>query len=595
LLPKKLTLKPPPLENSTTAKPRLLIAGLLASLSLLVCYSLYLALTRIYQVDECQNIYMARVLATGQEADFFTTASLFLVGPLSWITGNATHSVEVFTAARLVFLSFFWLNLWLIASIAGGRAVSVRGLIALVGAATLAPLWDYGFEIRHDVVILTGVLLIWWAVRVKPLGIPSYAIAGAVAVVLLLIGVKSVVYVVPLSCGILLIPPPGHRASRFRLVLAWTVGALLAAGLLRLFYGSGAWETYTAMFRTTSQVTAGDQGSFRFWPWATLGRLLGQTPLLLALTIAGCYAIAADLVQRRRAALTWEGNLPEALLLAGALAALLINPTPFPYNLLHLVPYAFVLAFKYGEGLWNEFRNHAPMLPLLAAILAFMHLAPFALASRRHLDEPNSRQESLMCFAEDLTDPTDDLVYDGIGMVPTRRSINFGWYLHSLNLRGMINVPGSRVRDMLAARPAAVLIPSYRTDWLPEEDHEFIRERYVPLADDFWVLGEVLPAGGGKFEIFHPGRYRIARRYPSKATTTYQRESEAVVQEIGDLASANLDGATIPNQPVELSVGTHIIETANKHQPVVIWVGPHLNDVPRVGPGSHRTLFRNWY
>src|SRR6478672_2877280 len=51
--------------------------GLLGLLVLLAWASSYLSAVRMYQVDECQNFYMARVLATGGASDFFTNASLF--------------------------------------------------------------------------------------------------------------------------------------------------------------------------------------------------------------------------------------------------------------------------------------------------------------------------------------------------------------------------------------------------------------------------------------------------------------------------------------------------------------------------------------
>ena len=54
-------------------------AGVLAAL---VWFSSTLAPLRIYQVDECQNLYMARIVATGRASEFFTNASLFLLGPL---------------------------------------------------------------------------------------------------------------------------------------------------------------------------------------------------------------------------------------------------------------------------------------------------------------------------------------------------------------------------------------------------------------------------------------------------------------------------------------------------------------------------------
>src|SRR2546423_327058 len=156
-------------------------------LVILVWSSSRLAAVRIYQVDECQNVYMARVLATGQASQFFTNASLFLLGPLSWMAGSAERSADLFANARLLFLGVFWLNLFLLAMIASERLFSGRCLVALIAAATLAPLWDYGFEIRHDNVVLTGVLLIWLAVRARPMGMRSYLLAGAVAVCLLFI------------------------------------------------------------------------------------------------------------------------------------------------------------------------------------------------------------------------------------------------------------------------------------------------------------------------------------------------------------------------------------------------------------------------
>src|SRR4029077_789187 len=110
----------------------ILIVGLLGGLA---WYSAFLAANRIYQVDECQNIYMARVLATGQTSDFFTNGSLFLLGPLSWLTSTLKQSENIFPAARLLFLGLFWLNLFLVALIAGKRIRSIEGMIALAGAA----------------------------------------------------------------------------------------------------------------------------------------------------------------------------------------------------------------------------------------------------------------------------------------------------------------------------------------------------------------------------------------------------------------------------------------------------------------------------
>ena len=569
---------------------------LLGGLAALMGSSVYLAVARIYQVDECNELIVARVLATGQAKTYSGSVGL-LQFPLSWAVHGATRSVDFFVSGRLVMVAVFWLNLVLIAAATGERLLSRRGLAALLGAATLAPLWDYGFEVRHDNLLLTGLLLTWCVVRVRPKGPPSYLVAGALALALQFAAHKAFVYVIPLSLAILVFPPPGHKAPRWKLALAWAVGAFGMLLALRLVYGAygamGLWEAHRSSLEFVSKVATGGD---RFGPGIALGRLLGQTPLLLTFVASALVAVAVDLRRRGRAAFAWDGSLPEALLLAGAFAALLVNPTPFPYNLLHLVPYAFLFAFRHAAGILREIRDDRALLPVVGAVLIFVHLVPFCIATQRHWDRPNSRQTRLMCLAEDLTDPAKDPVFDGIGMVLTRPTIGPRALLHSLTFESMFKGSGLHVRDLLAARPAAVVIPNYRTDWLSEVDHAAIRERYVALADDFWVLGKVLPAGGGTFDVVHPGRYRISSLHGSDLAEKGPGGAGQLLTPPDEASfAATLDGAPVSSRPVELVVGIHRIESKPDCQPAVVWVGPKRDRVGRLSPSDHRLLFVNWY
>lgn len=574
-------------RSQVTNRSRLLVSSSIAVLLILAAYSIYLAFHRIYQVDEFQNFYMARVQAMGQYKEFFTNSSLFLFGPLSWLATSHLSSVGMITGARLVFLVVFWINILLIARIAGGPLISGRGLAALVGAATLTPLWDYGFEVRHDNLVLTGVLLIWWLARARPASILSYIIAGVVTVALLFTAVKALVYAVPLSFAIVAFPHPGMR-SRWKAAAAWLAGAAVTAVLIRLYYGSsGAWDNYLSVFHTVSKFSSGSAGSGKFPAWETLQRLLTETSVLLAITAGALIAVAADLWRRKIAAFKWDGLLPEALLFLGALGALLINPTPFAYNLVNLAPFAFILAFRYAVEAGKGLQLSRELWILVAAVLIVLHFTPFAVLTYRHVYFPNSRQKQLMRLAEQMTDPARDLVYDGIGMVPTRRSADFYWYLHSL-AAARVN---TGIRDILAARPAAVFIRSYRTDWLPEADDQFISSRYVPLSDEFEVLGTVLPAGGGSFETVHAGRYCMV---PASSLDSRRQGSDSD-KVITNFITGSLDGMELSNQPIELAVGKHQFQTSTNATPAIVWVGPNLNGVPYLGPGDHRFLFQNWY
>jgi hypothetical protein len=116
------------------------------------------------------------------------------------------------------------------------------------------------------------------------------------------------------------------------------------------------------------------------------------------------------------------------------------------------------------------------------------------------------------------------------------------------------------------------------------------------LADDFWVLGKVLPAGGGTFEIVHPGHYRISSLQESDLAETC-RVSVAQLPVRLDEGSftATLDGAPVSSRPVELTVGTHRIQSKPDCQPAVVWVGPNRDRVGRLSQSDHRLLFVNWY
>ena len=571
---------------------RALIFVLLASLAGLIWFSHRLAGVRIYHADECQNVSMARIIAAGQTKTFFADAGLLQTGLLSWLARGATQSVDMFVAARFVMLEVFWLNVVLLALATGERLLSRRGLIALVGAATLAPLWDYGFEIRPDNLLLCGVLLMWCVVRVRPAGLQPFFVAGALAAGLQFVTFKALVFTLPISAAILAFPPPGQRATRWKLALAWASGALGMFVLIRVAYGAaGLWDVYMA---NLSRVLGNGTEVNRFWASEALGRLLSQTPLLLAFVAAALVAVAVDVRRRGKAALTWDGTLPEALLFLVALVVLLVNPAPEPYNLLHLVPYTFLLAFRCALGLAKEIWGRPVLRPVLVALVVVSWLVPFGAATCRHLGFTNYHQEARMRLAEGLTDPANDPVYDGVGMVPTRPSIHFQWLLP--NLVRPNEKQGLRVREMLAARPAAVFIPNYRTDRLPEEDHAFIRERYVSLTDDFLVLGKVLPAGGGTFEVVHPGRYRISSLQGSDLAGTYPEGLAGLLSPVeeGSLIGT-LDGAPLSKRPVELTVGTHRIETKPDCQPAVVWMGPRQDRIGRLGDSDHRFLFVKWY
>jgi hypothetical protein len=574
--------------------PTLLLGGI----AWLIGFSLQLAATRIFQVDECMEVYVARILASVPDKTSAGHVTLFQVA-LSGFLSNSADTVALLEGARLVMLLLFWINWLLIACATGERVFSRRWLVALAGAATLAPIWDYGFEVRHDNLLLMGLLVMWCLLRVAPGGLRSYFLLGVIAVVLEFVAFKAFVYTLPISLLGLVFPHLARKVPRWKLAAVWAAGALSAFAVLRITFGvAGLWPLFLAGFGFLSTAASG--GSTRYWPTLLFSQLLKESPLLLALVLSGLIAAALEWRKKGKLAWSWDGILPETVLLLIALVALLINPAPYPYNFLHLVPYAFLFAFKHAYRLWDDVGHADWFLPPLVGLIIFAHVIPFTVAVRRHLDWPNTRQEQLIKLTESVTDPIKDPVFDAVGLVPTRPIIDNRAFLHSLNFASFVHGPGPQIRDLLAARPAAVIIPNYRTDWLPQPDHDYIQEHYVAVADDFLVLGKVLPAGGGDFEIVHPGRYRLASLPSSGLEGTYKADMEGYLQRSlhpvpESPLAGTLDGQPIGNRPVPLTVGKHHLDCPPGCQPTVVWVGPQLDRLPLLGPADHGRLFVNWY
>lgn len=559
-----------------------LALGLLAVLFL---YSLYLSVTRIYQVDEAQNVFMARVTALGTQHRYYTNGSLILLGPLSWIAGHSTTSEGMFTGMRLLFFGLYWVNLALIPLAAGYRIRSRAFLFTLLLAASMAPLLDYGLEIRHDNVLL-GLMLLFWVVPRRFEGPPwvAFLLLGTISGIMQFTAFKAFLYWLPLSAGVLILPPDRLNAGWLKRGAAWSAGLLLAVLAVRGAYGSGgAWAAYVNGLHTAFGQS---EGAIRFTPWVTLGRLLDQTPLLLGFGLAVAIRTISRIRSSSWRALGWEGSGPEALVLMLATMAFLVNPVPYPYNLLHLIPFLLIWVLRAQQD--DGVEGFAPSLtghkswPLLVGTLLFCHIAPFATAAIRHLSWTNERQTHLMEASEALTDPARDSVFDASGLVASRESVGYQWFLHTLVMDSFRNGKLVPLWKQFRANPPQVILRNYRTDWMGHEEQLFLKDNYLALADDCFVLGGVLPPGGGTFNCLHAGRYLIQP-----------------LDLVG--AAVSKGGMRVDNRPfgsgsvLELAAGPHEIQTEEGARIQAIWVGPRLSAPPALPNRDHRQLFVNWY
>lgn len=534
----------------------------LAGWFLLGLLSLVLAWGRVYQVDEAQSVTMARIIATHETSHFFTSTPLHLLvlAPLSVVSDR---SADLFHAFRLVTLALFWANLLLLVRATGVPLRTREGLATLAFAATLPPLWTYGLEFRHDNIQLFGLLLIWILMRPSGRAVPgAYFWMGLIAAGLQLSLFKAFAYWVPLTLAAIALPHRAFRRPRLLLAFQWGAGAAASLGLYHLL--RAAWRIGEPVVPLFSSSLAVARTTSRLSPWPTLERLPVQTPPLFIAAVAALGLAIWSFVRKGWGDERSRTAYVTAALFAGSIGVLFVNPTPFPYNLLLVVPPAVIAASAALRekflALWDGGRHRS-----LFAAFAIVQLAAFGFQAKALLSAGNGRQEELMGLAERLTDPKRDTVFDLAGLVPTRPSITYTWFVNLTNFRSFQKDPA------LVERPAPVVIPNYRVGYLSKEQHEFLSRNYRALANDFLVLGADLPPGGGMWLCRHPGRYALGTE--------------------GSRSPFRVDSVPLEAGVYAFAAGEHLIEADAGSSPFVFWVGPPSPEPVRIGPGDQNRVF----
>lgn len=497
--------------SATSTAPRwgqlLIAAALLALWALVIGVILTpLALTRHFHVDEIQIAYNASLVGF-HHLPAWRNFHALLVVPLSWIASTMETTWPTLLEMRALFAAFFLANLLLVAF----SAPRVRGLAArsavLLAFTLVEPFWRHGFEIRGDVLLLAGALALFGLTAKAtrgPLRWYGLLAAGSLAAWMQLNSLKGFLVWGP---GLFLLLVVARVADSRRRLVRTTV--LVAGGfVLALLAGTALLASAGILRRGLLQMLwlAGAASEARHFGAARgLFELLVELPHLAALAlISVLYTITR--LWRPRA----SGDLTSATTscwLGIQLLALVLNPQPFTYNFLHLMPFLFLSAVDGFVVLWQ----HWPRLRALLGIAAAMGSAMAFGASWRHDvvgRTSGSAQRAHVEAAEALTGPRDP-VLDAAGLVLSRRPPGRDWMLHSLTMQSYRRGERRKFRQLLAGDPAPVLLLNYRWNWLEAEDLAFVREHYVALGRHLLVLGGRADAAEGAFTILRGGRYGI--------------------------------------------------------------------------------------
>ena len=544
----------------------------------MVAFGLPHAIWRHFHVNEIQIAYNIALWGVHDLDGYSNYAAPFMV-PLAWLVGLLDTTASMLLVMRVAFFLLFLFNLIAIAT-AQPYFRSRAGFLAVLAGITLFhPFWEHGFEIRHDVLLVTGSILLYGiAQRIVRRGEAEpwlLAAAGAVAAAMQINASKGFLYGVPFSGVVLLaalMPRWRDRSEGQRSraggkligpLLWFAAGALVSiAACIGLLAAAGRLDDFGAAM---AGIFSAGESSYRFSPTRELVRVALDAPLVYGPAMLFLVLVAVDAV-RLRLRISGVTAVTAAFLLWN-LVALYINPVPFPYNFIHITPFVFLAALDVLARIdiaAPRARSIAVAVALAAAALLFGR----SWFHSPYMTRTNEAQLSYIAAAEAMTDPARDTVLDGVGLVLSRRPPHADWMLHSLLMPAYRDGQRASFTEMMFAHPSPVVIGNYRWGWLPRADLAVLHRRYIRLYPELFVLGSDIAGADGELTIHYPGRYLIRSRSASAPP-----------------ARLRVDGTPVAAPAVvELATGVHRYDGADPAGVIVHWIGPTLDEPPRVLP-----------
>jgi hypothetical protein len=533
---------------------------LLAYLFLVVCVlgviyqTFQLALTRHFQVDEFQNVANIAYLSGPSVTNWATTCTPWMIA-MGKLIGQASRSEDSLRTLRLVFGAACVGNFLLMACAQPYlRSIAGRGVALLVFSSCWI-FWRYGYEIRHDVFLTTANLLVLWltlrVARSVPTRWESVAFGLVVSVAVASV-MKAAVYMAPASALYLIVSslrPNQEKRARTRALLEQiTWGALgLGSGLLLcvgFVASSGHLDLYLGWL-TNPDSRLGGIIPFSAYPRVE-EYIAGSLTIPCALALPTFYFACVELKDIRRTGCT-HTQIVAAFFALGSLA-IGINPLPFPYNDIAVLP---VLMMCVLDTL-TRIRS-TPIVALLIAVQLWS--ASLRLNTDHYINYDDEVQLNYIDSAEKLL-AQDDPILDGVGMVSTRLPPGPDWLLHSTVYRAYQAGQRRAFKDYIREAWPPVILTNYRWTWLSKEEHRVLDENYSERSDFFFVLGHHFTPETHEFIVRREGRYYLTSAHPV------------------ELAGVTWEPMTA--RPLE--VGAHTISAIDDGR--IEWLGPHLEKPP---------------
>ncbi len=553
---------------SVCDRAKALTAGLYALGGALFLSCAAYSFRRHIHVDELTALYSIQLGAAFGHGDFASIElGSVLLRPLARALGSSQH----------LFVGFRWYELALLFGLCLSVSQVQRALpsalgraAAFIGAVSFGPLWRHGFELRHDMYVALGIVLLAWAAERARSGRASWRVSGITGFGVVLVQANSSKAFVIWLPALVLCALLGARGQRpwFKRagmeLLYFLPGLLLGTLFVAAVLGqAGMLTAYLAQLRQFTNFAAAPPYRLAALPLLTFA--IERAPVHALFVALGLLTVAARTIARRDLGAAW---VPFGAFCISALA-ICLNPTPFPYNLTWLST-AWLLMAAVGAAQCFSLAQrvlHRSGAWALATLSGAAALASFYSCEQDpYYRKDWTSQLRVIAGAEALTRP-DEPVLDLCGLVVSRPPVAKDWIVHSLLMPAYHAGERETVRHIIERVWPPVAVTVYRWGFLDPADWAAFRGNYVRFSADLWTLGSTLSPSSTHFNVRRTGRYQVR--------------------------DAN-DAGLLDGQPIHggdvlwLTRGAHTIQSSTRY--VLAWTGPGSPPAP---PPPSNPLFEN--
>ena len=459
---------------------------------------------RAYQVDEVEHLHAAYNLHIDKLPyhDFYQVHPPLLHYMLYPFT-DPDDPVGSYRRGRHLALAVLLITLALCALCAARLSNPLGGLIALGLALSHTTLMERGMEIRPDnSVNLLALLALYLELRADKPSLKRYMLQGFLLGVGLLLAQKTAFPSFAFGCLWL------FTAVRIRNlwwailpVCVWAVPGLLGAAWLHSI--GTLQEAFVSIFGGAYDAASGAEHRDTFSPWGYLKSESERNIPFVIFGILGSLRGLLDLLapsewlSKQRSPFPIPEGRPFAFptfFTLITIASLWLNPFPWPY--VHPAP-ALALAMMAGALLGGmmaqRFKSPFSWQALLGACMtlaiAALVSSPRLIEKSQHRADPNSTGFQMFVIKElsRITEP-DDAVFDLVGFY--FRPDAYPAYSLSKDLVGWYKEGAyPRMIPTLRENEVVAFVHTYRKKWLPEEELDFLKHRFIRYFGNIFILG----------------------------------------------------------------------------------------------------------